>query len=397
MAGIIHPTPQFGFRTAAVNHSPSPLAFGFGLSPAASLPGWQPQAMQASSFSPSHTSFAVQRSAQKRRHDDADSDEAMDRSPTPERPARRIKQMRVHRVSESGSHEGGGDHDKPNKENKSPERDSGDGVDVGMLLASLPPQSLLPILTSLIQTNPSLKPTVLSLIPRPTLDTALDVVNQAAKKLRDEYPYSSSSPPPFSLQPMTASFGFGSNTFGANRASNTPSSNSLTGFGRSSQSNYGMRDAYVVSRLRPLITEFVSTAFSYMPYFSYTSEASSSHAAQTGKEKIYAHPSETFGYLSTLTDHLLSQPPLCQSSLAPLLLPRLIQEWIAWVNRVDLYLKEGGMFGSGVAQGWAEALDRYAEARVQGINGDLENGLKSVRDRWISAAGWLVGRRAPFG
>ncbi|KAI5123615.1 hypothetical protein M0805_003431 [Coniferiporia weirii] len=397
MAGIIHPTPQFGFRPAAINHSSSLLGFGFGLSAATALPGCQPLAMQPSVFSPSHSLLATQKTAQKRRHDETDGDESMDRSPTPERkPARRIKQMRQ-RVSDSGLHEGGGDHDKPNKENRSP--GSGDDVDIGMLLASLPPQSLLPILTSLISENPSLKPTVLSLIPRPTLDTALNAINQAAKKLRDEYPYSNSSLLP-SQQSTAASFGFGNSAFGNSRANIAVVSSNTAGFGRPSHPpahNTGMRDSYVLSRLRPLITEFVSTAFSYMPYFSYSSEPIAPHTTPPGKEKVYVHPSETFGYLSVLTDHLLCQPPLCQSTLAPLLLPRLLQEWMAWVNRVDLMLKQGGIFGSGVAESWVEALDRYAEAKVQGISEELGNGLKTVRDRWIISAGWLVGRNAPFG
>ncbi|THH09464.1 hypothetical protein EW145_g1982 [Phellinidium pouzarii] len=365
---------------SAVTHSPSPLGFGFGLSTAA-LPGWQPPAMQPPAFlpSPSHQAFSAQKTAQKRRHDDADDDESMDRSPTPERrPTRRIKQIRQ-RLPESGSHEGG-DHDKPNKENKSPGCDPGDGVDIGMLLASLPPQSLLPILTSLLSENPSLMPTVLSLIPRPTLDTALNAINQAAKKLRDEYPYSVSSPLPLSQQSTTSPFGSGSNVFGTNRSNISTSLTTTSGFGRSSHSpahNTGMRDSYVLSRLRPLIAEFVSTAFSYMPYFSYRSESSASQPTLPGKEKVYAHPTETFGYLSVLTDHLLCQNSLCQSTLGPLILPRLLQEWMAWVNRVDMVLKQGGIFGSGVAQSWVEALDRYAEAKLQGVNGELGDGLKT--------------------
>ncbi|EJD03996.1 uncharacterized protein FOMMEDRAFT_81765 [Fomitiporia mediterranea MF3/22] len=384
MAGII--TPHFGFHPAAVDHSPSPLGFAFGLSSAASVPGWQPPGMQTPPFVPSASTFSgSQKAAQKRRHDDSDHDEAMDRSPTPERrPVRPMKQMRV-RPAESRSQEGAADHGKASKENRSARSDSGDDVDVGMLLASLPPQSLLPILTSLLSTNPSLKPTVLSLIPRPTLDTALNALNQAAKKLVEEYPYSASSQS-FTRQSPSISFGFGT-------------SSSTSSFGRSTSpgvNHAGMRDDYVLSRLRPAISDFVSTVFSYMPYFSFMSDASDLQPAATGKEKIYPHPSETFAYLSAVTNHLINQPPLCQSSLAPLLLPRLLQEWMAWVNRVNEVLKQGGMIGSGIAESWIEALDRYAEVKIEGVNDNMKYGLSDVRNRWISVAGWLVGRNVPF-
>ena len=134
MARLI--SPQFGFAPRPVDHSPSPLSFGFGLSSAASLPGWQPPGMQPTTFPPSPSAFGgSQRASQKRRHEEtADDDELMDRSPTPERrPVRPIKQMRV-RMPENRSHEDEADHDKANKERRSPRTNSGDDVDVGMLL-----------------------------------------------------------------------------------------------------------------------------------------------------------------------------------------------------------------------------------------------------------------------
>lgn len=135
MAGII--TPQFGFRPAAVDHSPSPLGFGFGLSSAASVPGWQPPGMQAAPFSPAPSAFSgSHKASQKRRHDETDGDELMDRSPTPERrPVRPIKQMRI-RSSESRSQDTIGDHDKASKENRSSRANSGHDVDIGMLLGA---------------------------------------------------------------------------------------------------------------------------------------------------------------------------------------------------------------------------------------------------------------------
>lgn len=124
MAGLVHPSPQFGFRPIAVDHSPSPLNYGFGLSGAVGFPSWQPHSSQTPPTQPSQSS--VQKSTQKRKHEDADEDELMDRSPTPERrPIRRIRPVRS-RLTE---HE-----DKSGKEAKPSSLEFGDGIDVGMLL-----------------------------------------------------------------------------------------------------------------------------------------------------------------------------------------------------------------------------------------------------------------------
>jgi hypothetical protein len=213
--------------------------------------------------------------------------------------------------------------------------------------ASLPPQSLLPLLTALLNAQPSLKSAILPLIPPPTLETVVQILAHSAKKLRDAYPYSNAATPSGSPSPIsspTTSFGFGSG-FGSARPSTSVFGSSPLGFGRSAQSsmfgqlqishstnNGGMRDSYILSRLRPHITEFVSTCMSYLPYFSYipTSPSSSPSSSQTSRlpsPKQKPHPSEAYVLLSALTSHILSQPPLTQTSLAPLLLPRLHTEW----------------------------------------------------------------------
>jgi len=112
------------------------------------------------------------------------------------------------------------------------------------------------------------------------------------------------------------------------------------------------------------------------------------------KGKDAAHPTETFMYLSTLTNHFLSQPPLAQAALAPQLMPRLLNEWMTWVNRVDSYVnKEAGMFGMEVAEGWVRALDGFATAKIHGAPADVVGGFGTVRDKWVAKLGWLVGRR----
>lgn len=415
MANLVHPSPQFGLRPAVVNHAPS-LGFGFGLSSAPSLPGRQPSAMQAPAYSPSHSASGPAytpnhgKQTHKRRYDndDDDRDDSMDRSPTPEQRAlKRIIQKRL-RVLESSSNERNSGQDKSDGERKSAENEPDDDVDLGMLLgvaphsdlrfflmlysASLPSESLLTILTSLISSHPNLKPAILSLIPRPALNAALSALDQAAKRLNDAYPYSNTSTH-FPQQSATTSFGFGAGTFTSGRTNTDASSSSHhSGFGRHPTQSTGMRDSYVQSRLRQPIGNFCSTAFFYMPYFSYSSESSMTQAHSHGNEK--AHPTEVFDFLTALTRHLTIFPPLVQSSLLPLISSRLLQEWLAWVNRVDQYVNtEAGMFGMEVVQSWAQTLDEFAGSKVGASNSNFVNDMKMIRDRWIAAVGWLIRRQ----
>lgn len=269
--------------------------------------------------------------------------------------------------------------------------------------ASLPPQSLLPLLNAMISAQPSLKSLILPLIPRPTLDTAVQALEQSARKLREAYPYSNTSS--FAPGPSaTTSFSFASGITNYRATQGGPSS----GFGRPDQpsqsgaSDGGMRESYILSRLRPAIHEFVSACMSYVPYFSYASpslplhadsgSSSSFSAALQLQHKDKSHPSETFIFLSTLSNQILSQPSLTQSSLAPLLLPRLIQEWRAWIARIDgVVNQQGGMFGVDTVRSWEKGLDEFAEAK--GPEGWQD--MRKVRDQWVAKVGWLVGRNAP--
>ena len=218
----------------------------------------------------------------------------------------------------------------------------------------------------------------------------MQALAQSAKKLKDAYPYSNTSS--FSATP-SSSFGLGttlnprSSTFGT-----MPSS---AGFGRpsqfggvsssSSQGSSGMRDEYILSRLRPHISEYVSACFSYLPYFSYVPSSSPHHQQSQAK----SHPSETFIILSAVTSQILSQPPLTQDSLVPAILPRLQQEWKAWVNRLDEVVnRQAGMFGGETVKSWERTLDELAEAKGNGLEV-----FRQIRDTWVSKVGWLVGRQ----
>ncbi|KAJ7092647.1 hypothetical protein C8R44DRAFT_646942 [Mycena epipterygia] len=391
MANVL---PSIDFYPRPVTHAPSQFGFGFGLGGSVAVaPAWQSSINPASAFHQLSSSFNQPSPSrvQKRRHEEDEQsgsrDQSMDRSPTPERPKRAApKRARVAPSMESGSRD-----EKDAKENKAPGGSDDQDVDVGVLLASLPSQSLLPLLTSLLSAQPSLKSVILPLIPRPTIDTAIQALALSARKLRDAYPYSTGSSQPVS----PAGFGFGNSRPAFAAFGRTSAPQPQSGF---SQSNGGMRESYILSRLRPHITEFVAACMSYMPYFSYatapshqstpTAQSHSTTLQSIHKEQI--HPSETYTFLAALTEHLFSQPPLTQSSLAPLLLPRISEEWKAWVNKLDVTVnQQGGMFAAEIVRTWERGLDAFADAR--GAEG--ADAMRAVRDLWISKVGWLVGRQ----
>ncbi|KAJ7932478.1 hypothetical protein B0H13DRAFT_1701415 [Mycena leptocephala] len=385
MANVL---PSIDFHPRPVNHAPSQFGFGFGLGGSVvAAPAWQ------SAINPTTSAFHQLSSSfnqpspirvQKRRYEDDEQtlsrDHSMDRSPTPERPKRAApKRARVSPSSESGS--------KDAKENKAPSGTEDSDVDVGVLLASLPSQSLLPLLTSLLSAQPSLKSIILPLIPRPTLETALHALSHSARKLRDAYPYSTTST---ASQPgSSAGFGFGNTRPVFSAFGKPPLPQPQSGFSQ----NGGMRDSYIISRLRPHITEFVAACMSYMPYFSYVAAPSQSTSASTTAQshsttlqsmhKEQIHPSETYQFLAALTEHLFSQPSLTQSSLAPLLLPRLSEEWKAWVEKLDMTVnQQGGMFAGDVVATWERGLDAFSDSRGEGAEV-----MRTVRDMWISKSG----------
>ncbi|KAK7059038.1 hypothetical protein VNI00_001662 [Paramarasmius palmivorus] len=387
---MISPSNSLGFQPRPVKDTPAAFGFGFGLgnmsTPTMSSAGWQPQPLQpqASGFnsnSLASTSFhnSPSRSTQKRKLEDDGGvenmrqDVRMDRSPTPgpERP-KRAAPKRV-KISPSPSSESTNKGSTLGKEAKSRNDGNDQDVDVGVLLASLPPQSLVPIIASLIQQQPALKPIVLSLIPRPTVEMALQMLGGAARKLREAYPYSN----PSSTFGASSAFGFG----GGFPSSSTSVQQNHSG---------GMRDSYIESRLRPHIAEFINTTASYLPYFSVLSPQSSAGSSTSYRDK--GLPIDSFTFLYNLTNHILSQPTITQASLVSQLNGRLSQEWIAWVDRVDVMVnQEGGMFGRETVANWERGLDELASEKSSAFGGLF----RSVRDRWISKVGWLVSRNVP--
>ncbi|KAG8691927.1 hypothetical protein FRC11_004856 [Ceratobasidium sp. 423] len=315
---------------------------------------------------------SASRSNAKRRYDDSGDGESREdsnmntRSPSPDRPRRTITK-RI-RATEADS-----------KTKTAESQDTQANVDVGILLASLPSESLLPLLTSLINSQPNLKPLVLSLIPQPSIQTAIQALDASAKALRDAYPYSQAQPA------TSTSFGFGS-SFGAAASMHAPASTSF-GFRANPHSSGAMREDYVRSRIRPSVAEFTSTATSYLSYFSLVP----SPQAPTPKvTRSSLH--DSFAYLCALTVHIMRAPPLARALLleSPVLFPRLIQEWSAWVDCLDVEVNQNaGMFSAEAVREWERSLDELTKGGPSA--GQIGN-MQPIRDRWIEKVGWMVGR-----
>lgn len=408
MANVMHH--HIDFQPRPVSHAPSPFGFGFGLGSNSSTSSPVASSSWGVASTPGHTNVAafqqlassINQSAMrpaKRRYefDDDDNsqsqggarDESMDRSPTPPERPKRAAPKRARMVPSAGVS------DKENSSSTGSKTPSGspDEVDIGVLLgsplttlylvgidanrlpATLPAQSLLPLFLKLLKTHPSLKSEVLSHIPKPTLEFALQAIEQALKKLREAYPYSNTTS-------NAVSFGFGSTI------QQPPPSN-----------QGGMRDSYIISRIQPHILELVSCINSYLPYFTANSTSNlqptqGSQLTQTIQSihKDNSHPAETFAFLSRVMSQILELPPLAISSMAPLVLPRLSEEWQTWVDGIDAVVnKQGGMFGSEAVRGWERVLDHLADTRAVEVSAVM----RPIRDKWVVKVGWLVGRQAP--
>lgn len=323
------------------------------------------------------------------------------------------------------------------------------------LTASLPPASHLTILTSLITKHPGLKSLIIPLIPRPTLDAAIQALNAAAKKIKDAHPYSQPAPS------VGFGFGFGSpqlppsglSSFGS-AVSSTNSTPSTSSAGSSSS---GIRDGYVQNRLRPVVAEFASTARSYLSYFTSESSPTPSSSASATAVPLHpiaelVHPADTFTYLHTLTLHILRLSPQARGLVVKehdALLVRVQSEWRAWLDRIDVHVnRSAGMYGSETVRTWERGLDELValEAEMpplstllasEGENGaegsrthlsipslsrshlhshsqnhlraqptrsqqqqqqhhqqQAERPMRMLRDTWVQKVGWLISRRA---
>lgn len=251
---------------------------------------------------------------------------------------------------------------------------------------------------------------ILPLIPRPTLDAAVQAINAAAKKIRDAHPYS---------QPAPASIGIGFG-FGASQPNRTSTlfGSALPGSlssASSKGSTSGIRAGYVQNRLRPVVAEFASTAQSYLPYFTSETSTPSAHSSSASQSVAeLAHPAETFTYLHALTLHILRLSSQARGLILrehDALLVKVQGEWRAWLDRIDVHVnRSGGMFGSETVRTWERGLDELValehEMPVQVDQSSASTSrarppqqqqpdrpMRMLRDAWVAKVGWLIGRR----
>lgn len=217
--------------------------------------------------------------------------------------------------------------------------------------------------------QPELKAHILPLIPRPSLEDAVEALRQAAKKLQDAIPFQS---------PPSLHYSFGA----------PPPV---------------MRDEYVLGRLRPHVADFVSACQSYFPYFSYrfpapdahlkvkhTSQSTSTSSNSLQKEKF--HPAETFSFLCNVTNIIKDQPSLVFSELEPLILPRLSEEWKLWVENLDRHAnREGNMVGLSMLQSWENDLERLGDRKASAIS----QLIRDVQRHFPLKQNWGFPQRTP--
>jgi len=358
----IHPAVSQSVHSLSFGVRPQPppaLNFGFG--------------MTNSYFAPSTSASLTPTRVAKRRHEGETSDDGMDTgSPSPEG-GRRLPVKRL-RGAPSGTSEIDGRVSRAAKTNGAGADPETDDIDMGFMLALLPPQSLVPLITSLLKEHPSLKSTLLSSMPRPSIESALHALSQSSSKLKNALPYSSPG------------FAFTSSA----ETNPSPRHSSFSSMAPATHT-HSMRDSYIQSRIGPHLTEFTTNVQSVLPFFSLLPLPPPSRNIS---QELKAHPSETFTYLSAVTRELLTLPPICHPALRTTLTPRLLNEWKAWLNRVDDHVNnQAGMFGLGTLRVWETELDEFASIpNAEGLGlGDL----RQIRDTWIAQLGFLLGRMQP--
>ncbi|KAH7104655.1 hypothetical protein BKA62DRAFT_692934 [Auriculariales sp. MPI-PUGE-AT-0066] len=287
------------------------------------------------------------------RHRGSPSDPMETRSPTPERPRKGPpKRLKLAALNNSGSAS------KDKDAAKEPDRD------VGVLIARLPPDEPRNILLKLMAEHPELKVEVLAMIPPPDLVMAKHALSEAARKVRDAYPFSQSSSS--SSFGASTSFGFGT-SFSSGAAAAVPSATT-------------QRPEYIMSRIQPSVDGFISTVHTYLPYFSYVS-------ATAGQPPPNAF--DSFSFLTLITESMLEQQPLAVDALSHGLRQRLVQEWTAWIEQLSLAVnQQGRMFAQSLVQDWVNRLDAFANHTHAALGQDM----RAIRDMWVQRVGWLIGR-----
>jgi len=220
-------------------------------------------------------------------------------------------------------------------------------IDLGKTLASLPKPALLEVFHTLLANNPSVAPLVAAALPPPSLPTTLATITALHRKVMAAIPTGAAFP------------------------------------------------AYVVSRTRTSIDEFVHEAKAAIATFS----------------PVTSHPSDCFELLMHLTNAVLAALALLPSpatlqahgiaptSLSAHLVPALINAHHVLVSRVAREAAgEGKMLSAARIRSILDALDSAcsdAHNHADALGDVVVRALDGVRERARRELGWLVGLRLP--
>ncbi|KAL8291900.1 hypothetical protein RQP46_002158 [Phenoliferia psychrophenolica] len=225
-------------------------------------------------------------------------------------------------------------------------------TDLGKALASLPKESLLTLLTSLLTSQPALRPTVAALLPPPTLPTTLASLHTLERAVLAALP-----------------------------------------------AGHDLREDYVWGRVRVSLEDYTSSAKSFLTTFCAPSSPSSTSTPTGGTtEDEIGHPSTTFAFLYALTSslrrlevalpHSPSPATTRSNPLAGHLLPLTINAWHALLTRLN-----GRVLSATLLRGWFDRIDELCVDSPGGREGGAKRACEGVRERMRRELGWLIGVR----
>ncbi|TXT04313.1 hypothetical protein VHUM_04200 [Vanrija humicola] len=358
-----HPPNMIGFGAPATM---SPLGFGFGQPAhlvAARSPGFGLNGSVSAPPSPSphsphhHHHNHLHSTAQKRTRRTSSLSPSPSSSPSPdddeieERSERRMaKVKRVRKEAQESVQE-----DKP---------------DVGLLLASMPPTSHLPILLELLQENPALAPRVLRSMPTPPLSNVLETLERIVSKI------------------------------GKAAGSWEP------------QSGYVATRRW--NRAGEHVQAWTKSASTYLKFFTTSNSTSTPTEPQTIYHLLHALTTTIVQILAIVP---AGPPPNAKEFLD--LANSVLSAWSDWVSALsDEVNQRGGMFPQSTVQNWADGIAALAAETLSVTaaaapvfsswstpmplpsapaepNPYIEGfkiALQPLRERFVNELGWLVAR-----
>ncbi|KAI5477079.1 indoleamine 2,3-dioxygenase [Pseudohyphozyma bogoriensis] len=216
----------------------------------------------------------------------------------------------------------------------------GDGVDLAKQLAQLSHPDLLSLVTSLVTTQPTLRPLLISLLPTPTLSTLSNRLSTREKAIVAALPSG----------------------------------------GVSTQ-----RAEYIWGRVRNPLDEYLHGVVEDLANFSSASSSNRLGAGANGTTDDLNHPSTHFTYLHLVVTSIfrLSASLPAASSPFPLLLTTQVLQ-----SFDDLFTKlRGRVLGKDMVQGWFEKIEALA---VGGVGGQMEQVMLGIRERMRGELGCMM-------